>query len=148
MVRSHISNCDGEKQLLLSSAKGFHLNSFDLLPSVGVLQLISNNLWPCESFDDLHKQCYLPITAGGGSREKIQRIIELASAAPQKMISNATFFNENRSTCHYLMPSMKMPVPHKAPNSPKRFTNQTQFSTKCIHMGPLESLTPQKVIKH
>ena len=65
----------------------------------------------------------LPSNYGGGSREKIQRIIELASAAPQKMISNATFFNENRSTCHYLMPSMKMPVPHKAPNSPKRFTN-------------------------
>ena len=64
----------------------------------------------------------LPSNYGGGSREKIQRIIELAGAA-QKMISNATFFNENRSTCHYLMPSMKMPVPHKAPNSPKRFTN-------------------------
>ena len=74
MVRSHISNCDGEK--LLSSAKGFHLNSFDLLPSVGVLQLISNNLWPCESFDDLHKQCYLPITAAAPEK-KIQRIIEL-----------------------------------------------------------------------
>ena len=68
MVRSHISNCDGEK--LLSSAKGFHLNSFDLLPSVGVLQLISNNLWPCESFDDLHKQCYLPITAAEKSDSK------------------------------------------------------------------------------
>ena len=67
MVRSHISNCDGEK--LLSSAKGFHLNSFDLLPSVGVLQLISNNLWPCESFDDLHKQCYLPIMAADRFKE-------------------------------------------------------------------------------
>ena len=42
----------------------------------------------------------LPSNYGGGSREKIQRIIELASAAPQKMISNATFFNENWSTIH------------------------------------------------
>ena len=55
---------------LLSSAKGFLLNSFDLLPSVGVLQLISNNLWPCESFDDLHKQCYLPITGGEAKDSK------------------------------------------------------------------------------